>query len=148
METVSSEACHFAFIKRKTGIWRYKVRWWNSFSKNGDHYKPLLFEGTLTDHLEMMRKPGVWGTQVELQAAADYYKMSIYLLTKREQQDRCQWNLYRPRNSALPADGFPHIELAHPGSVHFACIVDTSTVQNSKSIPQLDGGTDNLEGIL
>ena len=116
--------------------------------KNGDHYKPLLFEGTLTDHLEMMRKPGAWGTQVELQAAADYYKMSIYLLTKREQQDRYQWYLYRPRNSAVPADGLPHIELAHPGSVHFDCIVDASTLQNPKSIPQLDGGTDNFEGIL
>ena len=29
--------------------------------KNGDHYKPLLFEDKLTDHLEMMRNPGVGG---------------------------------------------------------------------------------------
>lgn len=40
-----------------------------------DHYTPLLFEVTLSDHLESMRKPFVWGTQVELQASADCYEM-------------------------------------------------------------------------
>ena len=35
-------------------------------SKNGNRYKPLLFEGILTDHLEMMGNQGVWGTQVHV----------------------------------------------------------------------------------
>jgi len=37
-----------------------------------DRYKPLLLEHTLSEHLESMKKPFVWGTQLELQAAADY----------------------------------------------------------------------------
>ena len=33
--------------------------------------KHFLLERTLSEHLESMKKPFVWGTQVELQAAAD-----------------------------------------------------------------------------
>ena len=117
-------------------------------ANNGDAYTPLLFEETLTDHLKMMRNPGTWGTQVELQAAADYHKTCIYLLTKRGQQDRYHWILYKPRNHAMPGDGFPHIELAHPGSVHFDSIVDAATLQNPKSTPQLDGDTEDSETIF
>ena len=57
--------------------------------------------------------------QVELQAAADYYDMCIYLLTKREQQERYHWHRYTPRKSSVATDKLPHIELAHPGSVRF-----------------------------
>ena len=39
---------------------------------------------TYSEHLESMKKPILWGTQLELQAAADYYEMYIYLLTKRQ----------------------------------------------------------------
>ena len=53
--------------------------------RNGDNYKHLLFGRTLSEHLESMKKLFVCGTQLELQAAADHYKMCIYLLTKREQ---------------------------------------------------------------
>jgi len=45
--------------------------------RNGDNYKHLLFGRTLSEHLESMNKPFVWGTQLELQAAANYYKMCI-----------------------------------------------------------------------
>ena len=92
----------------------------------------------------MMRNPGVWGTQVEPQAAPDYYKMSIYLPTKREQQDMYQWHLYKPHNCAVLADGFPQIEFDHPLLVHFDCTVDAATPQNPNFITQLYGGTDNL----
>ena len=83
-----------------------------------------------------MKKPFVWGTQLELQAAADYYEMCIYLLTKRQQQERYHWHRYTPRNSAVPTDNLPHIELAHPGSVHFDPILDAATLQIPKSVPQ------------
>ena len=117
-------------------------------SENGGDYEPLVFQGTLTDHLKRMRNPSTWGTQVELQAAADYYKTCIYLLTKRGQQDRYGWLVYKPRNCSMPADGFPHIELVHPGSVHFDAVVDAATLLSPKSVPQLDGVTDNFEGVL
>ena len=32
-------------------------------TKNCDDYKPLLFEGTLDEHLKRMRNTGTWGTQ-------------------------------------------------------------------------------------
>ena len=45
--------------------------------ENGADFMPLIFEGTLTDHLTVMKNPGRWGTQVELQAAADYYNLKL-----------------------------------------------------------------------
>ena len=100
--------------------------------RNGNNYKHLLFGRTLSEHLESMKKPFVWGTQLKLQAAADYYEMCIYLLTKRQQQERYHWHRYTPRNSA-PTDNLPHIELAHPGSVHFDPILDAATLQIPKT---------------
>ena len=41
--------------------------------RNGNNYKHLLFRRTLSEHLECMKKPFVWGTQLEVQAAAHYY---------------------------------------------------------------------------
>ena len=85
-----------------------------------------------TTILESMKKPFVWGTQLELQAASDYYKMCIYLLTKREQEERYHWHRYTPRTSAVAADNLRHIELAHPRSVHFDPILDAATLQSPK----------------
>ena len=116
--------------------------------RNGDNYKHLLFGRTLSEHLESMKKPFVWGTQLELQAAADYYKMCIYLLTKREQEERYHWHRYTPRTSAVAADNLRHIELAHPRSVHFDPILDAATLQSPKSIPQLGGATEYYEDVL
>ena len=115
---------------------------------HSDRYKHFLMEHTLSEHLESMKKPFVWGTQVELQAAADYYEMCIYLFTKKEQQERYHWHRYTPRNSAVATDNLPHIELAHPRSVHFDPILDAATLQIPKSFPQLDGATEYFEGIL
>ena len=97
--------------------------------------KHFLLERTLSEHLESMKKPFVWGTQVELQAAADYYEMCIYLFTKKEQQERYHWHRYTPRNSAVATDNLPQIELAHPRSVHFDPILDAATLQIPKSFP-------------
>ena len=55
-------------------------------SENGDCCKPLFYERTLTDHLEMMRKPATWGTQVELQASTNFYK--TYLPTHQKRAER------------------------------------------------------------
>ena len=115
---------------------------------HSDRYKPLLLGRTLSEHLESMKKPFVWGTQVELQAAADYYDMCIYLLTKREQQERYHWHRYTPRKSSVATDKLPHIELAHPGSVHFDVILDAATLRTPKSLPELDGATEYFEVIL
>ena len=115
---------------------------------HSDRYKPLLLGRTLSEHLESMKKLFVWGTQVELQAAADYYDMCIYLLTKREQQERYHWHRYTPRRSSVATDKLPHIELAHPGSVHFDVILDAATLRTPKSLPELDGATEYFEVIL
>ena len=50
---------------------------------NQTNYSSLLFHNNIASHLKQMVKPGKWATQVELQAAADYYCIDLYVLTER-----------------------------------------------------------------
>ena len=38
-----------------------------------------------------MAKPGIWATEVELQAAADYYCTDLYVLTEKPKKTECHW---------------------------------------------------------
>ena len=69
----------------------------------------------------------------------------MYLPTYQERTAGPAWMaVYKPRNCSVPADGPPHIELVHPGSVHFTAVTDAATLQNPKSVLQLD----NFEGVF
>jgi len=46
-----------------------------------DHYvETNVVEGDYDSHVNQMAKPGIWGGQAELQAAANVYRRTIYLL--------------------------------------------------------------------
>lgn len=82
---------------------------------------------TLVDHLESVRKPMVWASQVEIQAAVDLYGVPIYLFTPNTSGPGYYWQCYSKRTFAVPELRHHHIELAHQSSVHFDCIVDVTT---------------------
>ena len=61
------------------------------FTKNNEHIlKCFVLSGTFSDHLEQMKNDRVWGTQVELYAAATLFMLPIYVYTpKRDLQLDC-----------------------------------------------------------
>ena len=60
-------------------------------SDHKDHFSALVMdpEGTETieSHITKMRKPMFWASQVEIQAAADFYAAPIYIYTPTPRQD-------------------------------------------------------------
>ena len=92
---------------------------------------------TLVDHLESVRKPMVWASQVEIQAAVDLYGVPIYLFTPNTSGPGYHWQCYSKRTFAVPELRHHHIELAHQSSVHFDCIVDATIMRPCTVPPRL-----------
>ena len=86
------------------------------------------------DHLESVRKPIFWASQVEIQAAVYLYGVPIYLFTPNASGPGYHWQCYSKRTFAVPELRHHHIELAHQSSVHFDCIVD-ATIMRSCTVP-------------
>lgn len=111
---------------------------------NQNNYAPLLFRGSMDEHIQQMAKPCVWATQVELQAAANCYSKEIFVLTETPQKDSYHWMSYKPRIGSKQG----HIQLAHFSSVHFDPVIDVVTQKLPQSPPQLGGSTIYFEEVL
>ena len=112
---------------------------------NQTKYSSLLFHNNIASHLKQMAKPGTWETQVELQAAADYYCTDLYVLTEKPNKTGYHWICYKA-STTNPNDKenyydrtFTHVQLAHSSSVHFDVVLDTRTKQVPKVPPLLEG---------
>ena len=46
-------------------------------------YSTLLFNNSMACHLKHIAKPSTWATQVELQAAGNFYGTDLYVLTEK-----------------------------------------------------------------
>ena len=115
----------------------------NFISGNKQLFEPLVIDPsgreTIDLHIQTMKKPMVWATQVELQAAVELYGVPLYLFTETPDKKSYQWLCYSKWTKSSKSVPHTHIELAHPGSVHFDCIVDATTNQTSTNPPQLSG---------
>ena len=112
---------------------------------NQTNYSSLLFHNSIASHLKQMAKPGTWATQVELQAAANYYCTDLYVLTEKPNKTEYHWIHYKASTTS-PNDKenyckrtFSHIQLAHSSSVHFDAVVDIRTKKVPKAPPLLEG---------
>ena len=61
---------------------------------NQDVYSTFLFNNSMARHLKHMAKPGTWATQVELQAATDFYGTDLYVLTEKPSKTDYHWICY------------------------------------------------------
>lgn len=103
---------------------------------------------TLQDHLQSMKNPAVWATQLEIQAAVDLYGVPLYLFTPVLSGRGYQWYHYSKRTFAVPQIEYDHIELAHRSGNHFDCIVDADTLKPSTVPPLLQGTQDSYPHVL
>ena len=115
----------------------------NFVSENVHLFETLVISDhtsyTLLDHLESMKHPMVWATQVEIQAAVDLYGIPVYLFTPNLSGSGYQWYHYNKRTLAVPHVQHHHLELAHchMHGNHFDCIVNTATMMPSTVAPKL-----------
>jgi len=105
-------------------------------SNNMEKYRPIYIgRNPFYDHVSSMSKDRIWGTQVEIQAAADYLKLPIYELMYDSVTSRHKWIAFKPRHiesmteENMPQPHFPfttdHIELLH-NQYHYDSIVSNS----------------------
>lgn len=111
-------------------------------SKNSHVFSSLLTEinaSDMTKHITQMLRPGVWGTHVELFAAATYFQIPVYILKVSSEQHK--WEVLRPlgphqdfRYQLCPeidieAEDFnrpDHLELLHSFNCHYDSIITSS----------------------
>jgi len=77
---------------------------------------------------ENMVKSSTWTTQVELQAAANFYGTDLYVLTEKPSKTNYHWICYaastNPRFKENYSEKNYSMQLAHCSSVHFDVIID------------------------
>ena len=62
---------------------------------NASTFSPLLTTINAPDmnsHIKKLHRPGIWGTHVELLAAATYFQISIYIV----KGNQCAWEVLHP----------------------------------------------------
>ena len=104
---------------------------------NQEMYTSLLFHNFMTHHLKQMVKPCMWATQVELQAAANFYGTDLYVLMEKPNKTDYHWICYAASTNPSFKENsckntFSHIQLAHCSFVHFDVIIDLKT----KEVPK------------
>ena len=103
---------------------------------NSTYFTALVFTGSFSQHVASMKCPGIWGTQVELQAAASLAQTPIYVLTKQGTEGAdYKWIMYQPQSIAnlkfpdelsfLFKNTLNHLEICHTNGNHYDCVINT-----------------------
>ena len=102
---------------------------------NRQMFEPLIIGETFDQHTERMACARLWGSHIELQAAASLFEMPVFLCTtSRSEYQVYKWTCYKPfppeKLIFPPPQERPktlhllsHIELCHTGGCHFDCVL-------------------------
>ena len=99
---------------------------------NRQMFEPLVIRETFDKHIERMTCAQVWGSHIELQAAASLFEMPVFICTTgnaSQFEQGYKWtcyNLFPPGKLKFPPpqerpktlDLLSHIELWHTGDCH------------------------------
>ena len=107
---------------------------------------------TIEEHINTVRLPGVWATQVEVLAAASLFSVPVYLCSQNKDLQCVNWKVVHPYKSSkhvLRMPEFPdipegvalqkptHFELLYYDSLHYNAIVSVDTGRVCLDHPQL-----------
>lgn len=94
---------------------------------------------TIEEHIKYIGTPCTWGTHIEILAAATYYKLPIYFVSRKNDESVFKWNLIKPlradhmnypvltdENEFLLHTEATHFEMVHHCS-HYNSIICTDT---------------------
>ena len=106
---------------------------------NRQMFEPLVIRETFDKHIERMTCARLWGSHIELQAAASLFEMQVFIRTTGTASltiwARVQMDLLQSiptRKTKVPSssgkayktfDLLSHIELRHIGGCHFDCVL-------------------------
>ncbi len=116
--------------------------------RNRQMFEPLLITATFEEHTERMAYNRVFGSHVELQAAASLFEMPVYLCTISPQDGQYKWTQYKPfppdklvyppsKERPTTLNHLSHIELFHTGGNHFDCVLCISDQLFSLAPPEV-----------
>ena len=106
----------------------------------------------MEEHINNVRLPGVWATQVEVLAAASVFEVALYFCTQNKDSECVNWKVIQPYKSSkhmLRMSEFPdipegvtlqmptHFELLYYDSLHYNAIVSKDTGRVCLDHPQL-----------
>ena len=128
---------------------------------NSDYFQKYVFTGTLEAHCRKMENIGCWGSQVEIYAAANLFKVEIYIFCKKPDSQYYHWICYQPSqqlhkpekcsykvNKILqlsPPKGY-HIELINTLECHFDRVAPSNLLLTSMDIaPELQSATSTVD---
>ena len=88
---------------------------------------------SIEDHTAHMKYDTVWGTDLEIRAAAAYLRLPIYVCTQRSQNLQYYWECFQPLSNLTPlkqsycsnilqTQAIHHLELAHRSRCHYDTI--------------------------
>ena len=111
------------------------------------NYLLTVNEPDIDQHIKKMALPNVWGTHVEIIAAATFYQIPVYFTTKENNEHR--WEVIKP----IPAErirmprvmdclpdshnNLTHFELAYHTRSHYDSIVSLGSGRPCSSFPIL-----------
>ena len=106
---------------------------------NKQKFKPFITGSQSIDaRVSNMSKSGIWGTQVELIAAATLYNIPVYVASRSTDGLSYHWRKYTPiavDNVVIIETDKTHIELVHLNNCHFDPVVSTSGRVSEPIIP-------------
>lgn len=103
----------------------------NFISQNREHMQPYI-DGDVREYVAKVKLTRIWGTAVELLAAATLFEIPVY--TFSPQQTSYHWLCYKPLTSHKliyatkeihppRLNHIDHIELLHTSGYHYDCIM-------------------------
>ena len=122
---------------------------------NPQTFRCLVWKGSVADHVNKMRVEGVWGTQVELAAAATYFKVPLFSCTPHPQTQQYYWLCFNPLpgkvqypdigngDEAVKPISLSHIELCNTAAVHYDCVLCADNMFPTER-PQLMGTSEDI----
>lgn len=115
---------------------------------------PNVNQPTIREQVLHMLRPSVWGTHLEVKAAATLFQFPIFFCTQPTQGSPFCWSAVQPVSSdniRLPliidddlqerAENITHIEMYHHQG-HYDAIVSVETGKMCRLMPQLTGRDD------
>lgn len=123
---------------------------------NQDIFCKFCKERTLEEHVAHMKYDTIWGTDIEIRAAASYLQRPIYVCTQRSRSLEYYWDYFAPLTTRMPTSGdyfdniyhsrpLPiHLEICHSNRCHYD-VITMSDGSPATSPPAIYATVDHID---
>lgn len=119
---------------------------YNFIEHNKSKYEEYWIDSTISfsNHLQQIKNPGAWGTELELKACSDYLSLPVFVCSPDIKTKAYRWEKFDPSSSnsgactvlTLLPFTVNHIEIAHSSTRnHYDSIVPYNSLASSPLSP-------------